>query len=85
MAFFLPHFQNAFETFPNCKTSLMVVLYSEPAFQIYKFYQIWSWDDTPINCFTKCSINGHYHALNQNTNKIFQQTRTKGMLSLYFP
>ena len=39
------------------------------SFQIYKFYKFWSWEETPINCFIKCSINRHYHAYNKNTNK----------------
>jgi hypothetical protein len=47
--------------------------FSQQAFQIYKFYQIWSWDDTPINYFSKCSINGHYHALIKIQAKYFNK------------
>ena len=83
---YLPHsfpiFQNAFKMFPNPKTMVMVGYYISQSSHPYLVHNFLNFIFATINCFTNCSINRHYIAFNQSSNKTFQKPQTNGMLSL---
>ena len=78
----LPLNKITFATFTKGKTNYRLSLQIPQAFQPYKIYNIWSWDDTPTKYFKNSSINRHYIAFNKNVNKTLLKYQTNGRLSL---
>jgi len=80
--YLLPIFKCILKRFPTYQTMVMVGFYTQQAFQPYKIYNIWSWDDTQLNILKNNSINRHYIAFNKNVNKTLLKYQTNGRLSL---